>query len=310
MINPNVRRSIVFTFAILLIGALPRARAQSANPLPFDAPAKIIPLYDGPAPGSESWTWAERSGGTPANPQIQNVVHPELLYYPADPAMSVGTAVIVCPGGGFSTLMMTYEGVTVAKRFNEMGVDAFVLKYRLRHTEPGVRPATHPTVAPRVPGALPAWLGDIESLSGADGQQAIRLLRQNAADYGFSPDRVGIIGFSAGGAVAVHTVRGDPDGRPNFAAMIYSANATGDPPPPGAPPIFIAVAADDHSVGYQGSLDMFSAWRTANLPAELHIFQVGSHGFSKKGGGAEKFMDRVEDWMRVNGFLGRGKTGQ
>jgi dipeptidyl aminopeptidase/acylaminoacyl peptidase len=78
-----------------------------------------------------------------------------------------------------------------------------------------------------------------------------------------------------------------------------------DAAPAGAPPLFIAVAADDQSFGYQGSLDMFSAWRKANIPVELHIFQTGRHGFRTKGGGADNFMDRVEEWMKLNGYWGK-----
>lgn len=297
----NSPRSILISICVLLLGGASLAGADQAAAAPWDPPAREIALYPGIAPGSENWNWGERVAGTETNPQVQNVVRPELMYYPADKATAVGTAVIVAPGGGFRTLMMSYEGVTVAKRFNQMGVDAFVLKYRLIHTDSSNRPTTAGSATqPSTPGRK-----EIEPIAAADGQQAIRLLRQNAADYGFSPVRIGIIGFSAGGAVAVHTVRGQPDGRPNFACLIYASGASGDPPPEGAPPIFLAVAADDQQVGFQHSLDMFSAWRKANIPVELHIFQMGGHGFAKKGGGADHYLDRVEEWMRVNGFLRR-----
>lgn len=280
----------------------------------FAPPAKVIPVYPGDAPGSESWTWTERPAGSPSNPTIQNVVHPELLYYPADKDKAVGTAMIVAPGGGFRNLMMSYEGVDIAKRLNEMGVDAFVLKYRLRYNDPNapVRPPAPPptdgtVAADRPPAPLPTTgpqAGqNVRALAGADGQAAIRLLRQDAATYGFKPDRIGIIGFSAGGSVVMHTVRGDPDGRPNFAAAIYAADANGDAPPDGAPPIFIAVAADDQSEGFQRSIALFQAWQKAKVPAELHIFQTGRHGFRKRGGGADHFMDRVEEWLKLNGYL-------
>src|SRR5207237_4771262 len=95
--------------------------------------------------------------------------------------------------------------------------------------------------------------------------------------------RVGMIGYSAGGAVALSTVYGSTDARPDFAAPIYAAGANSNPPPEGAPPLFIAVAADDQLVGYQGSLDLFAAWRKAGLPAELHVSQTGEHDFVKKG---------------------------
>jgi len=258
-------------------------------------PAREIPLYPGVAPGSEKWDYPERSAGTPDKPQAQNVVRPVLLYYPADKAGAVGTAMIVAPGGGFRTLMMSYEGVDVAKRLNQMGVDAFVLKYRTTYVGPDALPATSGPQAGQ----------NVRALAGGDGQQAVRLLREGAAGFGVLPDRIGMIGYSAGGAVVLSTVYGPPEGRPDFAAPIYAAGASSNPPPDGAPPLFIAVAADDQSVGYRGSIDLFGAWRKAGLPAELHVFQTGGHGFAKKGGGADRYLDRLEEWLKVNGWLSK-----
>ena len=108
-------------------------------------PAREIPLYPGVAPGSENWNYPERAAGTADKPQAQNIVRPVLLYYPADKATAVKTAMIVAPGGGFRTLMMSYEGVDVAKRLNQMGVDAFVLKYRTTYVAPDAPPKTRST---------------------------------------------------------------------------------------------------------------------------------------------------------------------
>jgi acetyl esterase/lipase len=254
-------------------------------------PASEIPLYQGVAPGSEHWNYPEIAAGTPDKPQAQNIVRPVLLYYPADKAAAVGTAAIVAPGGGFRTLMMSYEGVDVAKRLNRMGVDAFVLKYRTTHV--GTAPA----------GGDPQAGQNVREMAGADGQQAVRLLRLRAAEFGVLPKRIGFIGYSAGGAVVLAAVYGPADARPDFAAPIYAAGADATPPPEGAPPLFIAVAADDQTVGFQGSMDLFGAWRKAGLPAELHVFQTGRHGFVAKGGGADNYLDRVEEWMKLNGWL-------
>src|SRR5271157_4882371 len=280
---------------LILAGWAITASAQLAPP------AREIPLYPGVAPGSENWNYSERTAGTPDRPQAQNVVHPVLLYYPADKANAVGTAMIVAPGGGFRTLMMSYEGVDVAKRLNQMGVDAFVLKYRTTYVDPNAPPAAAAGRGPATAG--PQAGQNVRELAGADGQQAVRLVRQRAAEFGVLPNRIGIIGYSAGGAVLLSAVYGPADGRPDFAAPIYAAGANSNPPPEGAPPLFIAVAADDQSVGYQGSIDLFGAWRKAGLPAELHVFQTGQHGFGKKGGGADHYLDRVEEWLRVNGWL-------
>jgi acetyl esterase/lipase len=284
----QIMRSILF--AILL--GLPHV----ASAAELAAPEREIPLYKGVAPGSESWNWSERTVMSKSGmPIVQNVVRPVLQYYPAPKDKAVGTAMIVAPGGGFRNLMMSYEGVDIAARLNSIGIDAFVLKYRLTYTDPS---AQSQQPAPK------AGQGARE-LAGADGRQAVRIVRRHAAEFGFRPDRIGMIGFSAGGAVTLAAVNGPADTRPNFAAPIYAADAGKVPPPEGAPPLFIAVASDDTSVGYQGSVDLFLTWRKANIPVELHVFQTGRHGFSKKGGGADHFMDRLEEWLRVNGWLTR-----
>ncbi len=278
----------------ILAGLAATASAQLAPP------AREIPLYPGVAPGSENWHYPERTAGTAERPQAQNIVRPVLLYYPADKAKAVGTAMIVAPGGGFWTLMMSYEGVDVAKRLNQMGVDAFVLKYRTVYVDPNGPPGA----PPRGPATAGPQAGqNVREMAGADGQQAVRILRQRAAEFGVSPNRIGIIGYSAGGAVVLSTVYGPADGRPDFAAPIYAAGASSKAPPAGAPPLFIAVAADDQAVGCQGSIDLFGAWKKAGLPAELHVFQTGGHGFGKKGGGADHYLDRLEEWLKLNGWL-------
>jgi acetyl esterase/lipase len=277
-------------FLFVTLCALPlTGRAQQLPP-----PEREIPLYDGVAPGSENWNWTERTiASGNGMPVAQNVVRPVLQYYPAPKGKAVGTVMIVAPGGGFRNLMMSYEGVDIARRMNQIGIDAFVLKYRLTYTDPN--PQTPPAASPQAG-------QNVRKLAAADGLQAVRIVRQHAADYGFRPDRIGIIGFSAGGAVALAAVAGPPDSRPNFAAAIYAADAGATSPPEGAPPLFIAVSADDQAVGYQGSLDLFSAWRKANVPVELHVFQTGRHGFVKKGGGADHYLDRLEEWLKVNGL--------
>src|SRR4051794_36380847 len=121
----------VHIFVLISLFSLQPARSAE----PSAPPEREMPLYTGVAPGSEKWDWSERLT-TSANgaPIAQNVVRPVLQYYPAPKSKSVGTAMIVAPGGGFRSLMMSYEGVDMARRLNEMGIDAFVLKYRLTYT--------------------------------------------------------------------------------------------------------------------------------------------------------------------------------
>ena len=277
-----------------------------------EAPAEI-PLYPGSAPGSEAWDWAERSVTTPNGlPMVQDVVRPVLLHYPADRDRSVGTAMIVAPGGGFRTLMMSYEGVDIARRLNAMGVDAFVLKYRLLYSGPDAprgQTARPPAAAGRprrftVTGQYKAQAGqDLIALAADDGRQAVRLVRERAGEFGVRRDRVGLMGFSAGGVVTSEALFGPAATRPDFAAIIYGVGEIREVPSP-APPLFLAVAADD-AMAASRSVDLFTAWRKANGPAELHIFQTGAHGFVNKGGGADHFMDRLEEWLGVNKLLSK-----
>jgi acetyl esterase/lipase len=270
----------VFTLGLAAALSCPgRAPAQEGRKA-----AKEIPLYPGAAPGSEKWDWSERSTTNPLGPVVTDVVRPALLYYPAEKAKAVGTAMIVAPGGGFRALMMSYEGVDVARRLNAMGVDAFVLKYRLVHNGPGALSA-------------PAVI----KLAADDGRQAVRLVRERAGEFGFKSDRVGMIGFSAGGMVTAQALFGPAEARPDFAAIIYGAREIKEMPSP-APPLFLAVAADD-AMAVGRTIDLFTAYRKAKGQAELHVFQTGAHGFLKKGGGADHYMDRLEEWLAVNKLL-------
>ena len=131
----------------------------------------------------------------------------------------------------------------------------------------------------------------------------MRLVRERAGAFGVRRDRVGMIGFSAGGIVTLETVFGPVATRPDFAAIIYGVGEIKDVPSP-APPLFLAVAADD-TMAASRSVELFTAWRKAKGPAELHIFQMGAHGFLNKGGGADHFMDRLEEWLGANKLLSR-----
>ena len=297
-------------FLILLCTGAVFAQAPTTTK---ESGSSVIPLYPGPAPGSEAWNWQERSVTTPNGlPMVQDVVRPVLMHFPADRERRVGTAMIVAPGGGFQTLMMSYEGVDIARRLNQMGVDAFVLKYRLRYTGPGASAspaarAAAPAGRPRrftVTGTYKAQAGqDLIEVAAGDGKQAVRLVRQRSVEFDLRPDRVGMIGFSAGGVVTSEAVFGPASTRPDFAAIIYGVGEVRDVPSP-APPLFLAVAADD-ALAATRTVELFTAWRKARGPAELHIFQKGAHGFVNKGGGADHFMDRLQEWLAANTLLAK-----
>ncbi|HXJ56278.1 MAG TPA: dienelactone hydrolase family protein [Verrucomicrobiae bacterium] len=269
-----------------------------------------IPLYSGPAPGSEKWDWSERSVSTSSGlPMAQDVVRPVLLRYPAERSKAAGVTMIVAPGGGFRTLMMSYEGVDIARRLNAMGIDALVLKYRLLYSGPGSpqAPAGGAAAAGERPTILGAYKGqagqDVVALAAEDGRQAVRLARERAGQFGARADRIGMIGFSAGGVVTSAALFGPAATRPDFAAIIYGAWEIKEVPNP-APPLFLAVAADD-ALAINRTLDLFSAYRKGKGQAELHAFQMGAHGFVNKGGGADHFMDRLEEWLVANKILSK-----
>lgn len=296
--------------ALVLIAMMVCAKGQAQL-----APGTEIPLYPSVAPGSEGWNWKEQNAflDTPVGPfpVVQNVVRPSLVYYPASKAKAVGTGVIVAPGGAFMFLVVDKEGTDIAKRLNDMGVDVFVLKYRLVMTTPGHVSMVNTPSGQVGMGAdgTPQAGQNLRIMAGLDGQQAVRLLRQRASEFGLNPDRIGMMGFSAGGYVTVAAATGPVDGRPNFAAPIYPAVGFAAVaelalvPPAGAPPLFIEVAADDELTGWQGAVELYTAWRKADIPAELHIFQVGGHGFAKKQGGVVHYLDRFEEWLQLNGWL-------
>lgn len=311
MMGKTIRRPLAI---LLLLGTGP-VFALAPDPAPSPSKEKAaaeIPLYPGPAPGSEKWDWSERSVTSPKGlPMAQDVVRPVLLHYPAERAKAVGTAMIVAPGGGFRTLMMSYEGADVARRLNAMGVDAFVLKYRLLYTGPGAPrgPASPPAKGDRprkftLTGGYKGQAGqDVIALAADDGRQAVRVVRERAREFGVRPERVGMIGYSAGRIVTTEALFGPAATRPDFAAIIYGAGEVKDVPSP-PPPLFLAVAADDTFAAGR-SVELFTAYRKGKGPAELHVFQTGGHGFGRKGGGADHYLDRLEEWLGANKLLSR-----
>ena len=300
MTNP-VRIPPLFLL-ILACGASGRAQAPISLPLP----ARVITLYPGIAPGSEKWNWPERIVHLSGLEFVQNVVRPVLQYYPADPAKASGTAVIVAPGGGSVNLTIRYEGTDVARRLNAAGVAAFILKYRLIQHDPLTSRAY-----PKDDSALilsgPQQGQNIRELEANDGRQAVRWLRLHATEFDCSPRRIGFVGFSAGGGVALAAVAGPEETRPDFFALIYGAGDGSLKPPPDAPPLFLAVAADDLG-NTEGSIRLFNSWQVAGRPAEVHVFQMGGHAFLRKGGGGDHVIDRLIDWIRCNGLIARAPS--
>ncbi|SHN11457.1 GDSL-type esterase/lipase family protein [Mucilaginibacter sp. OK098] len=269
------------------------------------AQQKVIQLYNGAAPGSENWAYNEKEVNTPYS-IVYNVSHPTLTAYLPDPAIATGTAVIVCPGGGFYILGMKDEGVEVARWLNKKGVAAFILKYRLAQSltdNPGQELTENMKKSDFVD-----KIKAIIPFSVADGKEAIKYVRAHAADYGVSTNKVGIIGFSAGGTVAASSAFNyTADNRPDFVAPIYAymppalqGSIAGD-----APPMFICAATNDELGLASHSADLYSKWLASKHVAELHIYEKGGHGFGlrKQNIPTDTWIDRFGDWLDLQGLL-------
>lgn len=270
----------------------------------------VIPLYKGIAPGSENAKQQEVEF-TNADKQrrIRNVTQPTLTAFLPERGKASGTAIVIAPGGGFMHLAIEKEGNDVARWLQARGVAAFVLKYRLMNTgtveEYQQRVAGTARSSPAASTTDSSERQTVIAQSMADGRQAIKLVRQRAAEWGIAADRIGLMGFSAGGILTMGVVmEHDADSRPNFAAPIYGGSTNGLPVTADAPPLFIAVADDDQMFS-GSSAKLYLEWKAAKRPAELHIYAKGGHGFglTNRGWPVDSWIDRFGDWLNTQGLL-------
>jgi len=302
-VENHVSRLVGITFCLALL---------CATSVSVRAQEQVIPVWPGVAPGSEGWTRQEIEYLNGRQKMVRNIVKPTLSAFLPDKSRATGAAIVVCPGGGFHFLSWDSEGTKVAAWLKERGVAAFVLKYRLIDTgatEEEYRKRTARLLGrPDAPELTPAEVQErrvIPALAIADGRQAMKVVRQRAADFGVAPDRIGILGFSAGGAVAMGVVmEHDAESRPDFACAIYGGGTGGQPVPADAPPLFILVANDDKGAA-AGSAKLYSDWNAAGKPVELHVYSKGGHGFgmNRRGLPVDSWIDRLGDWLEVQGLL-------
>jgi acetyl esterase/lipase len=284
------------------------------------AQEKPIPLYPNGVPNSKpapaTYKQKTENGG------IALVTQPELTPYLPEKGTANGTAVVVCPGGGYVWLAMEHEGAAIAREFNKIGVTAFVLKYRL----PSDQIMADKTIGPL-----------------QDAQRAIQMVRQGAAKWGINPNKVGIIGFSAGGHLAstegthfdkvVIDNKDNISVRPDFMMLIYPVITFGDKTHMGSkesligktptpqlvdlysnekqvtantPPTFIVHAEDDDVVPVENALQMYQALLSNKVKTEMHLFQSGGHGFGLKNPKSKQlWFNWAKDWMDANGWLSK-----
>src|SRR5436190_9379367 len=275
-----------------------------------NAQQKVIPLYDGPPPGSESWNWneAENDNNSWQTKVVFNVTKPTLTVFVPEAGKANGTAVIIAPGGGFLALSINSEGLDVAKWLVQKGVTCFVLKYRLIHVL-----SNDPTAEFAAKMGKKDFEDDVSKVMPlviADGRNAIAYVRKHVAEYNLDANRIGIMGFSAGGTVASSTLFDyTKENRPDFAAPIYPffpstmiGSVAKD-----APPIFIVTATDDGLGLAPHSIDLYNKWLSTKHDAELHMYARGNHGFGMKKQNipTDNWIERFYDWMGVQGLFNK-----
>ncbi len=269
---------------------------------------KVIGLYPGAAPGSEKWTHKEKEYFSKVwNTQVvTNVAQPTLTLYAPEPSVANGTAVIICPGGGFHALSINSEGIDVAKWLNTKGVTAFVLKYRLVPTgEDGTKEMMEKMSKGK---SLDDENMPVIPLAIADGVAAVTYVRKHAAEFGISPSRIGLMGFSAGGTVTAGVVFNyTAESRPDFVAPVYAYMGAIKNPivAQDAPPMFVVAASDDQLGLAPDSVSLYSKWIAAKKSAELHLYSKGGHGFGmrKQNLPSDQWIERFGEWLAVQGLL-------
>ncbi len=313
----------------LVTHALLAACVLALAPAPGLAGAVELRLWEGTAPGSEGAgavieTAEERSTTEMPDRRIRNVTVPTITVYRPSPETNTGAAFVICPGGGYAGLAIDKEGHDIARYLNSLGVTGIVLKNRL----------------PRPEGFV--FNHDVPI---SDAARAVRLARHHAADWGLDSDRIGIMGFSAGGhlasTLATQFDAGEPgsadpvereSSRPDFQVLVYPVvsfreeighggsrtrligknpsaelvdrysselNVTAE-----TPPAFLVHTHDDH-VKVENSLVYYQALRAAGVPAEMHIYEVGGHGYGIRPTGkpVATWHHRMVEWMKQRGLL-------
>jgi acetyl esterase/lipase len=256
-----------------------------------------IPLWPNGAPGFED---RRKEPEVAKDYWVKNIHNPSITVFLPPKEKATGAAAVICPGGGHRELVFNAEGAEPARHLNSLGIAAFVLKYRLGREEGSPY--------------------SIQKHAKEDGERAMRLVRSRAHEWNLSPDRLGIIGFSAGGEVAAMVAYSSAEGnqnasdpveklssRPDFVVMIYPG-PLGIPAsiPTNAPPAFLLVANDDrgHSDVVVGLTEKY---RQAKVPVEAHVYARGGHGFNmgnrSRLSSIKSWPQRLDDWLADSGFL-------
>ena len=287
----NTNRLALLVLLAMTLSLFPTSSAAAA------AEPQTLKVWPGEAPGASAPGAKEEAKGK----RVTGVTDPTLTVFRPEKDKDTGVALIVCPGGGYTALMMDYEGEDVAHWLNTIGITGIVLKYRIA-TPPGE----------------PKW-----TLGVRDGQRAISLVRSKAQEWGIKPDKIGILGFSAGGHLAIaascnfekrtYEPMDDIDKvscRPDFAIPIYPGGNVGRDgqltpeckPEKDAPPTFMAISTSDR---VDNVIAYYKALADLKVPAEAHFYATGKHGFGIKPSGEphSDWPQRCVEWMRGQKIL-------
>lgn len=298
---------LIFSAGALAMLAWAPATAAEPDASPGGVPAseaQVVPLWKNGAPGFEDRAKeAEKveEKGTPEKHSrvVSNIHNPNLTVFLPPKDKANGAAIVICPGGAHRFHSIDFEGYEVARYLNSQGVAGLVLKYRLSSEQ-----------------GSPYKLEDHVL---ADARRALRLTRSRASEWNIDPNRVGLMGFSAGSQLSILAGTkydaGDPtaadpidrlNSRPDFMVLVYGGFPSSAIITPETPPTFIAVAADDERPA-KASLDIFQELRKNKVPAELHIYGQGGHGFGMKNRplAVTGWSTRLTDWMADRGYMKR-----
>ncbi|RRJ19857.1 alpha/beta hydrolase [Rheinheimera mesophila] len=300
-----------FRLGFLLAACLWTAQAVAqANdvmtPIPSPDQSNAIELGTGPLPDAKAQeSWHSQYGSRFA----RNVTVATLTPFLPEANKASGAAVIVAPGGGFRTLSMDNEGWDVAKALASQGIAAFVLKYRLNQT-PADMAAFEQEMAQmfsgtarRPPRPDPAEMVKRLAPQLEDSSAAFALIRKRAAQWKVDPDRIGMIGFSAGAMLTMATTLVGKDAKPAFIANIYGPLAEVKVPAD-APPLFVALAADDPFFA-NGDFGLIKSWQLAKKPIEFHLYEQGGHGFGMypKETTSTGWLSAFSSWLKMHGMM-------
>lgn len=299
-----------FLAGLAVISALIATPAQ-AEPI-------VERLYPGVAPGSEAWKQPEAVQKTPRGEVTTNVRDPQITAYLPDPAKANGAAVILLPGGALRLLSEGTDQQDTIRRLNERGIAAIVLKYRTVQGDPAAAARMMPPPAP--PGAKPAQpaflkkleirnananpapndaeLNTVLRLATADAQAALRRVRGHAKEWRIDPAKVGLLGWSAGGGVAMGAVVADaPGAAPDFVISLFGPSLQDVVVPAKAPPLFLATETS-HGPVTDGLVALYGVWHEAGKPVELHVLDIPNFSIT-----FVHVEGRVFDWLSEKKFI-------